>query len=160
MLTTSELTYSYDRQRVLRFPDLHCGSGEHWLLLGQSGSGKTTLLHLLGGLLTASGGHIKLDDHVLLKLTGFFPRWLYALQVWLSLPLMLYVDGVLGRAWRKLFTDFAEREQLPASAAKALRARRPSRSDVIGIERFVAKLRGAPLPGSRLLCAALSLATK
>jgi len=105
-------------------------------------------------------GHIKLDDHVLLKLTDFFPRWLYALQVWLSLPLMLYVDGVLGRAWRKLFTDFAAREQLPASAAKALRARRPSRSDVIGIERFVAKLRGAPLPGSRLLCAALSLATK
>ena len=105
-------------------------------------------------------GHIKLDDHVLLKLTGLFPRWLYALQVWLSLPLMLYVDGVLGRAWRKLFTDFAAKEQLPASAAKALRARRPSRSDVIGIERFVAKLKTAPLPGSRLLCAALSLATK
>lgn len=70
MLTTSELTYSYDRQRVLRFPDLHCGSGEHWLLLGQSGSGKTTLLHLLGGLLTASGGHIKLDDTPLSSLSG------------------------------------------------------------------------------------------
>ena len=58
MLRTAGLTFSYDRQTVLRFPDLVCGKAEHWLLLGQSGSGKTTLLHLLGGLLTPTSGQI------------------------------------------------------------------------------------------------------
>lgn len=43
---------------MLRFPDIECGKGEHWLLLGQSGSGKTTLLHLLGGLLTTKNGSV------------------------------------------------------------------------------------------------------
>lgn len=70
MLTTADLSYSYDRKRVLRFPDLHCQTGEHWLLLGQSGSGKTTLLHLLGGLLTPTGGRIRLGDTDLTALSG------------------------------------------------------------------------------------------
>ncbi len=70
MLVTTQLTYSYDRQRVWSFPDLHCQTGEHWLLLGHSGSGKTTLLHLLGGLLTPSGGRIKLGDTELSALQG------------------------------------------------------------------------------------------
>lgn len=58
MLQTSDLQYSYDGNATLRFPDITCGKGEHWLLLGQSGSGKTTLLHLLGGLLTAKNGSV------------------------------------------------------------------------------------------------------
>jgi putative ABC transport system ATP-binding protein len=59
MLQTSHLQYSYDSNTTLRFPDITCGKGEHWLLLGQSGSGKTTLLHLLGGLLTAKNGSVQ-----------------------------------------------------------------------------------------------------
>lgn len=47
---------------MLRFPDIRCGTGEHWLLLGQSGCGKTTLLHLLGGLLTPRQGEITLGE--------------------------------------------------------------------------------------------------
>ena len=62
MLQTEDLTYSYDGQTVLRFPDVNCREGEHWLLLGQSGSGKTTLLHLLGGLLSPRGGHIRVAN--------------------------------------------------------------------------------------------------
>lgn len=58
MLQTSELTYSYDGKNTLTFPDIYCGKGEHWLLLGQSGSGKTTMLHLLGGLLSPATGSI------------------------------------------------------------------------------------------------------
>ena len=62
MLKTQNLQFSYDSQHRLHFPDLHCGKGEHWLLLGQSGSGKTTLLHLLGGLLTPQGGDVIVGD--------------------------------------------------------------------------------------------------
>ncbi len=65
MLSTTDLQYSYDGKNSLRFPDIHCGKGEHWLLLGQSGCGKTTLLHLLGGLLTPRQGSVKVGETTL-----------------------------------------------------------------------------------------------
>ncbi len=65
MLQTSDLQFSYDNQHALQFPDIQCGKGEHWLLLGQSGSGKTTLLHLLGGLLTPQKGRVEVGGTAL-----------------------------------------------------------------------------------------------
>lgn len=62
MLKTKDLQFNYDGGQPLRFPDIECGSGEHWLLLGESGSGKTTLLHLLGGLRTPKGGSVSIGD--------------------------------------------------------------------------------------------------
>lgn len=62
MLQTQNLEYSYTSGPVLRFPDIRCETGEHWLLLGQSGCGKTTLLHLLGGLLTPRQGTVILGE--------------------------------------------------------------------------------------------------
>ena len=38
-------------------------------IIGKSGSGKTTLLSLLGTLEKPSGGHIKIDDHDVTKLS-------------------------------------------------------------------------------------------
>ncbi|MBK7872049.1 MAG: ATP-binding cassette domain-containing protein [Saprospiraceae bacterium] len=70
MLQTSDLQYSYDGKTLLQFPDINCGKGEHWLLLGQSGSGKTTLLHLLGGLLTAKRGSVQVAGTDLEKLSS------------------------------------------------------------------------------------------
>ncbi|MDX1940368.1 MAG: ATP-binding cassette domain-containing protein [Saprospiraceae bacterium] len=70
MLQTSDLHYSYDGKTMLRFPNINCGKGEHWLLLGQSGSGKTTLLHLLGGLLTAKNGMVQVAGTSLEKLSS------------------------------------------------------------------------------------------
>ncbi len=70
MLQTSNLQYSYDGKTLLQFPDIQCGKGEHWLLLGQSGSGKTTLLHLLGGLLTAKNGSVQVAGTDLEKLSS------------------------------------------------------------------------------------------
>ncbi|MEM1216560.1 MAG: ABC transporter ATP-binding protein, partial [Bacteroidota bacterium] len=54
---------------ALRFPDLNCGRGEQWLLLGQSGSGKTTLLQLLAGLRTPTAGSVQVNETVLGKLS-------------------------------------------------------------------------------------------
>lgn len=59
MLNAQQLQYSYDGAHILRFPDMVCAAGEHWLLLGQSGCGKTTLLHLLGGLLAPRSGLVQ-----------------------------------------------------------------------------------------------------
>ncbi len=70
MLQTKQLSYAYVKAQPMRFPDIDIPTGEHWLLLGQSGSGKTTLLHLLGGLLTAKNGEVRIGDTNLSSLTG------------------------------------------------------------------------------------------
>ncbi|RMF29882.1 MAG: ATP-binding cassette domain-containing protein, partial [Bacteroidetes bacterium] len=70
MLQTRNLHYRYPSGAALRFPDITCGRDEHWLLLGPSGSGKTTLLHLLAGLLTPTGGEVRIGDTVLGSLKG------------------------------------------------------------------------------------------
>ena len=70
MLKTQDLQYAYPNGTPLRFPDIRCGTGEHWLLLGQSGCGKTTLLHLLGGLLTPKTGAVSIGDTSLNQLSS------------------------------------------------------------------------------------------
>ena len=70
MLQTKSLTYSYDGNHILRFPDITCQKGEHWLILGQSGCGKTTMLHLLGGLLTPQAGSVVVAGTALEQLTA------------------------------------------------------------------------------------------
>lgn len=62
MLKCQNLSYSYDAQNTISFPDFETTSGEPCLILGQSGVGKTTLLHLLGGLLRPSQGTIHIFD--------------------------------------------------------------------------------------------------
>lgn len=52
------------------FPDVSCGRGEQWLILGESGSGKTTLLHLLGGLRKPQKGQIVIGDTDITSLRG------------------------------------------------------------------------------------------
>jgi len=60
MLQTNQLNFSYDKKNQFQFPDIKCGVGENWLLLGQSGSGKTTLLHLLAGMLRPTSGKVEI----------------------------------------------------------------------------------------------------
>ena len=69
MITVSDLTYTYDVEQPLRFPDFTVPKGESCLLLGESGSGKTTLLHVMGGLLRFGNGRIKIDNTEIKTLT-------------------------------------------------------------------------------------------
>lgn len=61
MIQIQNLSYSYDGEKVIRFPDFVVNKNEQCLLLGESGSGKTTLLHLLGGLLRSQTGKIEIN---------------------------------------------------------------------------------------------------
>jgi putative ABC transport system ATP-binding protein len=54
---------------ALRGVDLDLYAGELMVLLGPSGSGKSTLLNILGGLDTASGGHVYYRDRELTHAT-------------------------------------------------------------------------------------------
>ena len=70
MLEIRQLRYAYPGRPVLQWPDFALARGEQALLLGPSGSGKTTLLHLLAGMLTPSGGDIRVADTLLNTLSG------------------------------------------------------------------------------------------
>jgi putative ABC transport system ATP-binding protein len=61
--------------QALRGVDLELPSGEMSVLLGPSGSGKSTLLNILGGLDSATSGHVWFRD---LELTGLDDRGLTA----------------------------------------------------------------------------------
>ncbi len=58
MIKSSNLTYAYEGQKKITFPDIDIAQGAHFLILGNSGCGKTTLLHLLSGLLTIKQGDL------------------------------------------------------------------------------------------------------
>lgn len=70
MLATTGLEFQYNRKTKMDFPDVLCGRGEQWLILGESGSGKTTLLHLLGGLRKPQKGQIVIGDTDITSLSG------------------------------------------------------------------------------------------
>ena len=61
MLEIKDLSYHFG-VASLRYTDWNVAKGEHAVILGASGSGKTTLLHLIGGLLKAQKGSIKVDN--------------------------------------------------------------------------------------------------
>ncbi len=62
VLQTRKISYQYDGNNALVFPDMDIYEGEHTVLLGQSGSGKTTLLQLIAGLRKSSQGKIIVCD--------------------------------------------------------------------------------------------------
>ncbi|MBP7821329.1 MAG: ATP-binding cassette domain-containing protein [Saprospiraceae bacterium] len=61
MLNAKGLTFGYNKENLLRFPEISCKDKESCLILGNSGCGKTTLLHILGGLIRPLTGNVIID---------------------------------------------------------------------------------------------------
>jgi len=67
MISTSNLTFSYDKGNSFEFPNFELKNEEHLLILGASGIGKTTLLHLLAGVLSPKNGEISINGELISK---------------------------------------------------------------------------------------------
>lgn len=69
MISTSNVTFSYNKDQIFHMPDLYCEAGSTILITGDSGKGKTTYLHILGGLLKPTTGAIEIDKENMLVLS-------------------------------------------------------------------------------------------
>ena len=70
MIEAKGLTYSYNSNNRINFPDFKIAQNEQFLILGKSGCGKTTLLNLLSGLLIPKEGNVIIDDTSIYSLKG------------------------------------------------------------------------------------------
>lgn len=70
MIKAESLTYRYNAENEISFPDFEYNQGEQALILGASGCGKTTLLHLLSGLLKPKIGQVQIGTTDISKLSG------------------------------------------------------------------------------------------
>jgi ABC-type lipoprotein export system ATPase subunit len=62
MISTKNVTFSYQKDQLFHMPDLYCTAGNTILITGNSGKGKTTYLHLLAGLLKPITGSIEVGE--------------------------------------------------------------------------------------------------
>lgn len=117
---TSGLTKVYETGAVkvhaLAGVDLELYEREFTVLLGPSGSGKSTLLNILGGLDTATGGHVWFRD---LELTGLKDRALTAYRrdhVGFVFQFYNLVASLTARENVQLVTDVSRAPMTPSEA--------------------------------------------
>ncbi|MBC5835434.1 ABC transporter ATP-binding protein [Flavobacterium sp. F372] len=70
MISTKNITFSYNKDQTFIMPDLFCQAGSTILVTGNSGKGKTTYLHILAGLLQPNSGEIHIDNKEITHLKG------------------------------------------------------------------------------------------
>jgi ABC-type lipoprotein export system ATPase subunit len=70
MISTKNITFSYNKDQTFIMPDLFCQAGSTILVTGNSGKGKTTYLHILAGLLKPNSGEIHIDNKEITHLKG------------------------------------------------------------------------------------------
>jgi ABC-type lipoprotein export system ATPase subunit len=70
MISTKNITFSYNKDQNFIMPDLFCQAGSTILVTGNSGKGKTTYLHILAGFLKPKSGEIFIDNNEITHLKG------------------------------------------------------------------------------------------
>lgn len=118
----------------------------------KDGGGRTSLVRQIMVLhAREERGHVDIDRRVLATLGkgGFAPRVLA--QTLLTLPLLVYVDRKVAKAWPHLVARAVAELGLDQSAARKLRSRVPTLSDRLGIASFARQLAQSEIAGGGLL---------
>lgn len=69
LVEIKDLNFSYDERAILKGINMTMPRGKVIAIMGGSGCGKTTLLRLIGGAVTPSSGHVKVDNQVVHELS-------------------------------------------------------------------------------------------
>lgn len=62
MISVEDLSYTYNGNETIKYPNFRIDTQKNLLILGESGVGKSTLLHLLSGLLKIQSGTIMVNN--------------------------------------------------------------------------------------------------
>ena len=109
-IEVSRLTHRFSSERTaLHDVELEIGAHEFVSLLGPSGCGKTTLLKIIGGLIEASEGSVRIDDGTVREALHE-RRFGFVFQD----PTLLPWRTVMGNATLLLDTTGQKNEQVPA----------------------------------------------
>ena len=103
--------------------------------------------------------HIGIDLRILQACRERRPRWLYAIQTLMALPVTVFIDRVLARRWRKAARAYGRAEGLNRKQIRKIANRGASASDLLGIYSFIEKQSKNPVPGGRTFCALLKAFT-
>ena len=112
------LVKRFGATEIIRGLDLQVQKGERHAIIGPNGAGKSTTFHLVSGLITPSGGEIRLKGHAItglkpfeiarrglarsFQVTNIFPR----LSVWENLRCaVLWTTGQRYAFWRRVGGD-------------------------------------------------------
>jgi hypothetical protein len=104
--------------------------------------------------------HVAIDEQIVSARSRGAPAFWLALQVIASLLIVVHVDRKTTAAWRLAVRAHADELGLSAAHVRALGKKGLSRSDQLGLSAFIDRRTRKPLPGSRVLCAALSRALR
>jgi hypothetical protein len=102
--------------------------------------------------------HLGMDEKVLHSRRRAMSTWRFTLQALAGLFIILLVDRKTSRAWRRAVREQAAELKLDEKQLRVLERKGLSLSDILGIKAYIERRRERPFPGSRLFCAALSLA--
>lgn len=95
--------------------------------------------------------HVAIDARVLSHLERERPRWRTRMETLMTLPMLVFVDGRVGDAWRRLVAFAGAELDLTETQRARIAGRGPSQSDRWGMESFAAKIGDTDLGGASTL---------
>ena len=97
ILTTKDLTLSYEKQAVVSELNIYADEGDCLCILGENGSGKSTLIKSLMGLIKPVGGEI-IYDGVKRSEIGYLPQQSAAQKDFPASVYEIVLSGTLARS--------------------------------------------------------------
>lgn len=104
--------------------------------------------------------HVGIDRKILNSIQKKASSWKIRWEMITLLPLIAISDIQVSRAWKEAIAFFAKENQLSSQEIRELQKKGISKSDKLGMQSFISKLKSKPIPGTSLLKFVLQLLSK